>query len=269
MAPATIAGVTTREWDAATYDRVADPQVRWGAKVLAGMDLRGNERVLDAGCGSGRVTQLLLGLVPNGEVVALDASTATLRQARERLQGDGRVEFVLADLAQPLPLERAVDAVFSNATFHWIADHDALFRNLATAMSAGGQLVAQCGGLGNIASIVSALRDMGEQPGPVHFASAEATARRLEAAGFVEVRTWLHPEPTEFESGEPFETFLATVVLRTHLPSLQESERRAFVHEVARRLPGPRIDYVRLNIMARRAGRSRVEQPTRADFEQP
>lgn len=244
--------MTAREWDAATYDRIADPQVRWGAKVLARMDLRGHERVMDAGCGSGRVTELLLGRVPHGEVVAVDASEAMLSEARRRLDGLGRIEFALADLAEPLAIARPVESVFSNAAFHWITDHDALFRNLAAAMVPGAQLVAQCGGQGNIASIVAALNDMGQDVGPVLFASPEDTARRLEAAGFADVRTWLHDEPTELEAGEPFETFLATVVLRLHLEQLPEGERAAFVREVVRRLPGPAIDYVRLNIQARR-----------------
>jgi trans-aconitate 2-methyltransferase len=245
---------TAREWDAATYDRIADPQVRWATKLFDHLELRGGERLLDAGCGSGRVTELLLERLPRGTVVALDASERMLEEARRRLGGDHRVEFVHADLAQPLPIAEPVDAVFSNATFHWVTDHDALFRTLAAAMRPGARIVAQCGGEGNIASITEALRQVGDDwTGHVYFASPEETRQRMAASGFVDVECWLHDEPTEFEPGEPFETFLSTVVLRAHLARLPPSEQRAFVGAVIERLPEPVIDYVRLNIIARRA----------------
>ncbi len=248
------------EWDAATYDRVADPQTRWGAAVLDRLPLRGDERVLDAGCGSGRVTAQLLARLPQGSVVALDASHAMIDEARRRLGGDPRVTFVVADLREPLPVDPPVDAILSTATFHWITDHDRLFRNLAAVLRPGGRLVAQCGGGDNVATVLAAAAavapDFGLDPawrGSRHFATPEATAARLAAAGFTEIETWLHPEPTPFEPGEPLETFLATVVLREHIALLPESDRAAYVHAVAERLPRPEIDYVRLNITARKA----------------
>src|SRR5215212_8517559 len=142
----------TGDWNASRYDKVADPQTRWGAEVLERLPLEGDETVLDAGCGTGRVTELLLARLPRGRVVALDASAAMLEQARGRLARFGdQVSYVHADLGQPLPLEEPVDAILSTATFHWVADHDALFANLAPAVRHGGWLVAQCGGFGNIA----------------------------------------------------------------------------------------------------------------------
>src|SRR5215813_7304964 len=117
-------------WDAATYDRIADPMARWGGRVLDWLELRGDERVLDAGCGSGRVTEQLLERLPAGRVVALDASQAMVEQARQRLARFGdRVEFVVSDLAAGIPIQGQVDAILSTATLHWIADHDAVFRN--------------------------------------------------------------------------------------------------------------------------------------------
>ncbi|HEX7473081.1 MAG TPA: methyltransferase domain-containing protein, partial [Candidatus Limnocylindrales bacterium] len=120
----------TNDWDAATYDRIADPQARWGSAVLDRLPLRGDERVLDAGCGSGRVTAQLLERLPDGEVVALDASPAMVEEARRRLGDDARLTFVVADLLEPLPVVPPVDAILSTATFHWVTDHDRLFRNL-------------------------------------------------------------------------------------------------------------------------------------------
>ena len=246
-----------RDWDARTYDRVADPQARWGRAVLDRLPLTGDERVLDAGCGTGRVTELLAGRLPRGHVVALDASASMIEAARRRLAPfDGRIDFVVADLGRPLPLADPVDAILSTATFHWLADHDALFANLLAILRPPGWLVAQCGGAGNIASVQRVLAGLGDGwLGPVHFASPLDTARRLGAAGFVDVECWLTDEPTRFEPGEPFETFLRTVILGAHLDRLPAGERDAFVRAVADRLPEPVIDYVRLNIVARRSSR--------------
>jgi trans-aconitate 2-methyltransferase len=245
-----------RGWDARTYDRVADPQTRWGRAVLDRLPLDGNERVLDAGCGSGRVTEMLAERLPEGLVVALDASAAMVDAARERLARFApRVEFVVADLGRPLPIDRPVDAILSTATFHWVPDHDALFAHLAAVLRPGGWLVAQCGGVGNIASIRRVLATIGDGwPGAAHYETPMATVERLEGAGFVNVECWLTDEPTRFEPGEPFETFLRTVILGGHLDRLPTDERDGFVHTVADQLPEPLIDYVRLNIVARRGG---------------
>jgi trans-aconitate 2-methyltransferase len=248
---------TPRDWDAATYDRVSDPMTRWGTAVLDRLPVDGDEAVLDAGCGSGRVTELLATRLPRGRVIALDASPSMIDEARGRLARFGnRVSYVVADLGRPLPLGplAPVDAILSTATFHWVPDHDALFANLAAVLRRGGRLVAQCGGSGNIASIQAVLATIGDGwLGDVHFETPEATARRLTAAGFVDVETWLQPEPTRFDRGEPFETYLRTVVLGSHVARLPPSERDGFVTEVAGRLGDPVIDYVRLNISARRA----------------
>ena len=253
----------TRDWDAATYDRVADPMTRWGATVLDRLPLDGSETVLDAGCGSGRVTELLCERLPDGHVVAVDGSPAMIDAARARLARFGeRVSYVVADLGRPLPMDRRVDAVLSTATFHWVGDHDALFRNLAAVMRPAARLVAQCGGAGNIARIQAVLAAIGDGwLGPAHFETAEATASRLRAAGFVDVACWLVKEPTTLPPGEPFETYLATVVLGAHLGRLAPAERGPFVREVAMRLGSPEIDYVRVNIDARRPAVGVSETP--------
>ncbi len=250
----------SREWDAGTYDRIADPQSRWGATVLDRLDPEGVSVVLDAGCGSGRVTEQLLERLPTATVVALDGSSAMLDAARARLAVHAdRVRYVQADLAGPLPVPDigVVDAIVSTATFHWIADHGALFRHLADVVRPGGQLVAQCGGAGNIASVTRALRQVGDGwPGPWTYAGAEETERRLAEAGFVEAVAWLHDEPTTFESEAAFRQFLETVVLGAHLERLAADDRVAFVDAVATQLPGHTLDYVRLDLSARRgAGR--------------
>jgi trans-aconitate 2-methyltransferase len=245
-----------RDWDATTYDRIADPQTRWGTAVLDRLPLGGDERVLDAGCGSGRVTERLAERLPNGRVVALDGSSSMIDAARERLARFGdRIQYVVADLGRPLPIEGEVDAVLSTAAFHWVPDHDALFANLAAVTRPGGWLVAQCGGAGNVARVMAALASIGDGwLGPAHFETPMATTRRLDAAGYVDIECWLSDEPTRFEAGEPFETFLRTVVLGAHLERLPAEEHDGFVRAVADAVGEPVIDYVRLNITARRSG---------------
>lgn len=243
------------DWNASSYDRVADPQTNWGAEVLERLPLEGDETVLDAGCGTGRVTELLLAKLPRGRVVALDASAAMLGEARGRLARFGdQVTYVHADLGLPLPLSEPVDAILSTATFHWVPDHDALFANLAPVLRPGGWLVAQCGGFGNVATLLEVARQV--NPGfrrRHNFQTPEATAARLEANGFEAVETWLSDAPTRFEPGAPFEAFLETVCLRTFLDELPAADRDPFVKAVAARMPEPVLDYVRLNIVARRA----------------
>lgn len=248
------------EWDGAAYDRLADPQARWGRAVLERLALRGSETVLDAGCGSGRVTEELLGRLPEGRVVALDASSSMLDEARRRLTDHAdRVRFLRADLlelrASTLGADHPVDAVLSTATFHWVTDHDRLFANLAGVLGPGGQLVAQCGAEGNIEGVLAAVRTLGvERAGTWLYASPEDTVTRLGRAGFVEVDVWTNPEPTRFDDPDRLAEFLGTVILREHVASLPQSERRPFVEAVVASMPEPVVDYVRLNIVARRPG---------------
>lgn len=245
--------MSARDWDAVTYDRLAAPMTRWGRAVVDRLDLHGDERVLDAGCGTGKVTVMLRERLPDGEIVALDGSRSMIALARERL-GEDRTQCLVADLLEPLPIDPPVDAVLSTATFHWITDHDTLFANLAAVMRPRAQLVAQCGGRGNIASVEAALRDMGESfEGRKHFAGPEDTRSRLEAAGFTDVEAWLQEEPTPLDR-EDLEPYLATIALGDHVQGMGDEQRARFAHEVAIRLSASAIDYVRLNISARRAG---------------
>jgi trans-aconitate 2-methyltransferase len=240
-----------RDWDASTYEQISAPQEEMGRAVLARMDLRGDETVLDAGCGTGRVTALLLERLPQGRVIAVDGSPAMIEQARERLPAD-RVDFLVADLAE-LRIPEPADAILSTATFHWVPDHDALFAALRGALKDGGRLVAQCGGRGNIQTLVEAVARTGftELAGwtPWNFAGPEETEQRLLAAGFSEARCWLQEWPIDIE--DPLSHF-RTVSLGSHVERLPEHRRDAFLQAVFDEMENPfRIDYVRLNIDAR------------------
>ena len=223
-------------WDAATYDVVSDPHVKWAEAVLERLPLRGDETVLDAGCGSGRVTELLIDRLPRGRVIAVDGDANMVAKARERL--GARAEVEQQDLLE-LRVDDPVDAIFSNAVFHWVPDHDRLFARLHAALRPGGRLVAQCGGHGNIAKV----REI-SGPGPWLYATGEETEARLRAAGFREARAWLEPWPVV--PPEP-RTFLATVCLRT----VPDAEREDMIDRVIANLGDPpTLDYVRLNLEA-------------------
>lgn len=245
----------TRKWDGQSYDRISGPMEALGREVLGRLELRGDETVLDAGCGSGRITQALIERLPRGRVVALDASASMASAARERLgaQADVRV----GDLLE-LELGEPVDAVFSTATFHWIADHERLFQRLHGVLRRGGRLVAQCGGEGNITGLrgragAVIARDpyaghFADFEPPWNYAGPEETRERLLAAGFAAAACWLQPAPKQPE--HPRE-FLSTIVLGPHVQHLPEDLREPFMDEVLAALGEPVVvDYVRLNIDA-------------------
>jgi len=246
----------SRDWDAATYDRVSTPQVEWAERVLARLPLRGDETVLDAGCGSGRVTRMLLDRLPRGHVVAVDSTASMVEHAKEALDPE-RATVFQADLIE-LELDEPVDAVFSNAVFHWIRDHDLLFERLHAALRPGGQLVAQCGGQGNVERLHRVANRLAtEEPyaehlsdweRPWHFAGAEETAERLDRAGFTDIRTSLEPYPITPEDPA---AFLRTVCLGPHLGLLPDELHDRYVEAVCERA-GVELDYVRLNIDAKK-----------------
>lgn len=250
--------MTKRAWDGKTYDRIGTPQAEWGKAVLDRMALRGDETVIDAGCGSGRVTELLLERLPQGHVIALDGSASMIEAARERLGAHANVEFAVMDLLA-LDLDgRQVDGVISTATFHWITDHARLFAGLHAVLRPGGQLVAQCGGKGNIANVLRQAYAVMAEPAwsahfegytdPHRFADAPETEQLLRAAGFVEARCWLQEAPVN--PPEP-PVFLGTVILGGAMERLSEQLHEPFLREVLGRLPEPfEADYVRLNIDA-------------------
>ncbi len=255
---------TTADWDASRYHRVAQPHAVWGASVLDRLRLRGDEVVLDAGCGSGKVTAQLLEQLPGGKVIAADLSPAMLEEARATLSPfDQQVTFVLSDLleldANIAP--RSVDAIFSTATFHWINDHPRLFTALHNVLKRRGRLVSQFGGGDNLAAFMRAADVVAARPEYSddlagkrlwrYFTSPEQTEQRLQAAGFTDIDAWLEPSPQTFVDEAAFVEFARAVVLRNHLNALPADKRDQFAHAVAeevRQSMGAHVlDYVRLN----------------------
>jgi len=252
----------TTDWDAKAYDRLAAPQEEWARSVLERMDLGGDEIVLDAGCGSGRATRLLLDRLPRGKVIGVDGSESMVAEAERALAEYGdRIELIHSDLLE-LELPEQVDGVFSNATFHWIADHDRLFERLRAALKPGGRLTAQCGGEGNVAEWQRAVEHAAGQPefadyfsdwdGPWNFAAPAETEERLARAGFDGVRCWL--EEKLVEPDDPSD-FVSVVGLAAHHERLPAVLRQRFTDAVLGHLERPLVlRYVRLNIEATAAG---------------
>jgi trans-aconitate 2-methyltransferase len=250
--------MTRRSWDGGTYDRVGLPQLEWGRIVLDRLPLEGDETVVDAGCGSGRVTELLLERLPRGRVIAVDGSPSMLEAAHARLAGSDRVTFLEQDLLRlDLGDERA-DAILSTATFHWIHDHRVLFRRLHAVLRPGGRLVAQCGGRGNLDRVLGeAAAVMAAEPivahfadwrDPHRFADGPETELLLDEAGFAMRHAWLEDAPVI--PPEPA-VFLGSVILGAHCDALPADLREPFVAAVLARLDDPMVaDYVRLNIDA-------------------
>jgi trans-aconitate 2-methyltransferase len=255
-----------REWNAGVYHRVSNPQLEWGLAVLGRLPLRGDEHVLDLGCGTGRLTKHLLQRLPRGSVIAADQSANMIATAREYLRPHyrHRAFFVLAD-GKALPFVNAADAIFSTATFHWITDHPRLFASLFLALKPGGRLVAQCGGAGNVDRVLARCAELIRTPAlapafdtwqaPWEFADASTTRRRLIDQGFADVRTVIEAAPARFEDRAAFREFVEHVVVRPFLARMSRASDRdwfldALTDQAAADSPPFELDYQRLNIEA-------------------
>jgi trans-aconitate 2-methyltransferase len=244
-----------RDWDAASYQRVSVPHEEWAKAVLGRLSLRGDETVLDAGCGTGRLTRMLVERLPQGRVIAVDSSPAMVAEVAAVLRPGDRA--CVGDLTA-LELPELLDAVVSSAVFHWISDHDLLFRKIRATLRPGGELAAQCGGAGNLEEFravsdavaarqpyASGLKGFEE---PWFYAGAGETEARLQAAGFTEEHCWLQRWDV-VPSGA--REFMRTLILKPQLDLLPEELHERFLTDVLAARGEPlALRYVRLNIEA-------------------
>lgn len=256
-----------KEWNADSYHRVSGPQTSWGRRVLSRLVLRGDERVIDAGCGTGRLTAELMQKLPEGRLVAIDRSWNMLLTARANLRPEfgPRISYVRVALPA-MPFSGWADVVFSTATFHWVKDHETLFAEILNALKPGGRLFAQCGGGPNLRAAHALAEDVMRRPpfaqyfgdwsGLWEFSNAEEAAARLRAAGFVDVDTSVEPAPTTLADEASYREFVTTVIYNPHLERLPMDLRLPFIDEVTRRAaaadPPYTLDYWRLNLAGRR-----------------
>jgi trans-aconitate 2-methyltransferase len=255
-----------REWNSKVYHRLSAPQVSWGKKVLARLHLRGDEFILDAGCGTGRLTGELLESLPRGRVVGIDLSQNMLRSASDHLNASAdRVRLVACDLLH-LPFERLFDGIVSTAAFHWVLDHDLLFRNLRRALVPGGWLEAQCGGGPNLIALRDRANELAATPAfskffagfrePWLYQNAEEAADGLWRVGFVDVETSLEPAPTLLDNANQYSEYVRNIIFRRHLENIPDEAGRtkfiqALTEQAAKDDPPFLLDYWRLNLRGR------------------
>lgn len=253
-------------WNAQSYDHNAHPQREWCEQVAERLLLRGNETVLDAGCGTGRLAELLAPRLANGTILCVDVSLEMLCQAEERLRSVRGTNLVLlqSDLTQ-LSVGRIVDVVVSSAVFHWVKDQDGLFQNLHRCLKPGGRLIAQCGGGPNLAKEVERTLRFLEQRGysldfqgdetPWVFQSKDGIAAVLHEAGFRDAEVWLENRPATFSAADSYSRFLSDVVLWPFLERIAPEDGRDLVKALtaaaANDDPPNTLDYWRLNLTAR------------------
>jgi len=253
------------DWDATEYHRLSDPQRSWGLRVLDRLAPAPGERILDVGCGTGRLTAELRAAVGNGRIAALDRSWTMMREARRHLPQP--VGVAQADAAA-LPFgSETFDAVFSTATFHWVPDHPTLFAEIFRVLRPGGRLVSQAGGGPNLETLYTRTSALARDPefaphfadwrDPWTFAGVDDTRARLVRAGFFDIEVWLESTPTPLPDASGYAAFVTTVCLRHQLHRLPEDKRASYVARLADMAAGDEppftLDYWRLNIDARKS----------------
>ncbi len=254
------------DWDAARYHRISSPQFDWGQRVIARLKPSAGERILDLGCGTGRLTEQIVAASGGGRVIGLDQSGAMLAVARASAEdAPRRIAYVQAS-GVALPFRGVFDAVFSAATLHWIDDHQAVFESVHSSLEPGGRFVAQCGGEGNLRRLLEHAAPLMCAPAyqhyfvgwqaPWYFADPGTTAARLAATGFADVEAWLEEAPVDLVSADAYAEFVSCVCIRHHLERLPLELRQPFANELteraARDSPPFVLDYWRLNIGARK-----------------
>jgi trans-aconitate 2-methyltransferase len=233
-------------------------------QVLGRLKLHGDEMVVDAVYGSGRMSRELLSRLPEGKVIASDASAEMIAKAKENLEEFGqRVEFIHSDL-RDLKLKSGAEGIFSTATFHWINDREKLFAGLHRALKPGGWLGAQCGAARSLDKFWATVGQVVDREPYAEFVQGrrklqeyldpEDSRQQLFQAGFSDVKVWTQEMPEQFPSAQAFSEFITTVNLAEHVKFLPEELKKRFVSDVVEEIeqqdPPLTLDYIRLNIDA-------------------
>ncbi|HEX2407451.1 MAG TPA: class I SAM-dependent methyltransferase [Nitrososphaeraceae archaeon] len=261
------------DWDASTYDRISDAQESWGQEIIEYRKWKGNEVVLDAGCGSGRTTKILSMKVPEGKIIAVDSDLSMIRLAKENLVKFSNIEFIQIDISE-IELEEKVDVVFSNAVLHWILNHKKVFERFWQILNSDGQLLIQCGGYGNLAKTLSIINKVSKSTEfynyfynnnkgqdiwnqTWYFAKKEDTEKILQEIGFRNIQVFLGNKEPKFLNKEEYFLFIKTIVLipyLKYLPNdmLKDKFAKSVIEEIesnAKELQW-KLDFARLNINA-------------------
>ncbi len=255
-------------WDGRDYERHSSHQRAWGSDLIAELSLRGDERVLDLGCGDGSLTRQLAERVPRGSVLGIDAAAEMLEAARDKCGPNMAVQhFDISDLG----FESAFDVVFSNASLHWVHDHAAVLQNVHRAIKPGGILLVQFGCDGNCPNLLVCLhRQMTAPPFPEAFAgfrwpwffpTLPAYEDLLRASPFPEWRAWTEHRDQRFPGPDALVGWIDNPCLIPFVQALPAELRKPFrdgvVEAMLARTRQPDGTYIepfrRMNVWARRA----------------
>ncbi len=259
-------------WDAETYDVVSGIQEKWAKTMIETRKWTGKENILDAGCGSGRITRILSKVITSGKIYAIDNDSNMVKKAMENLLGIENVTVLQADLRNigPSRIPLKFDVIFSNAVLHWISDHRQVFRNFNDLLNENGVLLIQCGGYGNLQRAIEIFDKAKALPefsnyfvkwkNEWNFAKPLDTKNILKELGYREAKVYLTNAPVTFDSKDDYSVYLKTVVLGPYLKHLPSEEIRvkfvdAIIALIEKHRFNPRqwtLDYVRLNIFASR-----------------
>jgi len=235
----------TVKWNAADYAANSAAQHAWARELIAKLQLRGDERVLDVGCGDGKVTAELARALPHGSVTGIDASPEMIEFARKSFLPSPvlNLDFRVMD-ARQIQFRQEFDLVFSSSVLHWVDDHPAFLRGAATALKPGGRLHVSCGGKGNAQDVFLALRpemrrsrwaqNFRRMAKPYFFYAPENYHKWLPKFGFVAQHVGLAPKDAAYDGPEKFSAWFRT----TWLPYTQrvpESLREEFIAAVTDR----------------------------------
>jgi len=232
------------EFDGKKYETASSHQKEWGAQLIAELALRGNERVLDLGCGDGALTLRLAELLPRGEVVGIDASQGMIDAARPK-ECDN-LHFVLMDI-DDLAFGGRFDLIFSNAALHWVKDHGRLLRNAHRALAAGGRLRFNFAGDGNCAHFFKVVREAMALPEfsaafagfawPWSMPAVDEYTALIESSGLFAARVWGENADRHFPNEAAMIQWIDQPSLVPFLPQLTaERDRASFRALVVRRM---------------------------------
>jgi trans-aconitate methyltransferase len=254
-------------WDAWTYDKVSgNVQLEWGRKLLDKRRWIGNERVMDAGAGSGNLTKILADKVSQGQVYAVDADPNMVQQAKSNLSGWRNVQVIQSSMDKVnLPTE--VDVIFSNAALHWVVDQEGVFLHFWQLLKPNGELLIDYGGHGNLERPLSVIfKEMRSDQFKEHFANwkqswyfpkSDETKRLLQKAGFKDIKVNLSSQTIPFSDRQSFATFVKTVIMKPfmgYLPDAKKQEQflNLFLDEVERAGWALSLDFMRLGVFSRK-----------------
>ena len=256
-------------WDADTYHDVSIIQENWADTIIQKRKWTGKENLLDAGCGSGRITKILSKIITEGKIYAIDNDPNMINKATESLKNIENVQVIQEDLLHIDSIDISIkfDVIFSNAVLHWILDHYRIFKNFYDLLNPKGELLIQCGGYGNLQETISVFNTVKDLPkfskyftewkNDWKFAKPVETENILKMIGYKDIKVYLTEAPAKFDNKNDYSVYLKTVVLGPYLKYLPSEEMKfTFLDTVLSFMEKHhpnlcwKLDYVRLNISA-------------------